>query len=446
MKPKIYSVLGCLVVFFLLTASPCPAANVMFILDGSNSMWGQVGGKSKIETAKEVLISLLGELPAETRVGFMTYGHRSREDCKDVETLAPIEPNDPGRLSKLIQAIKPKGMTPLCYSLEQALSAFQGQKDAHNSVVLVSDGKETCGGDPCETAKKLAGAGLNLKVHVVGFDVKNEERAQLECIAKEGGGKYFNAENAKGFKDVFAEVKKEVAAPVAPPPPPKPKAKVYFQDDFDGSDLKPHWEVVRPNPDSYIVENGELLVVSSKVGSLPQDDVENLFVLKESLPQGDWIMTAGFKIDFQTMQERAFIGLYENKDSFIVLHTVLGDWRGAGTFAYVDAEIVKYTKGQATHFNNRLWTVQATGSDDPRSFAQAAKDFPQPLLLRLKKQGRSYYASGQLAGAKEPTWIELEKVTALRAKGNLAIGLYQAGDTRGETTMTVDWVKIEAMD
>ena len=237
-----------------------------------------------------------------------------------------------------------------------------------------------------------------------------------------------------------------ISPTASPPPPAKPQAKIYFQDDFDGSELKPNWEVLHQNLDSYIVENGELVVVSSKAGDLTKDNVENLFVLKEPLPEGDWVMTASFKIGFQTMEERAFIGLYENKESYITLHTVLTDWRAAGNYASLDAEIVKCTKGQLTKFMKRLWEVTAKGGHDTRSFAQAAEEFPQPLLLRLKKQGRSYFGAAQLAGAKEPKWIELEKITALRAGGNLAIGLYQAGNTKGETTMTVDWVKIEAVE
>lgn len=444
MKRKLLLAEGFLVLLFLLTASPAPAANVMFILDGSNSMWGQVDGKAKIETAREVLISMLKELPEGTNVGLMAYGLRSKEDCTDVETLAPISANDPAKLSKLINAIKPKGMTLLSYSLEQSLAAFKEQKGKNNTVVLVSDGKETCGGDPCKAAKKLASAGLNLKVHVVGFDVKKQVRAELECIAKAGGGKYFHAESTEGFKNVFAEVKKEVVAPESPPPP-KPKAEIYFKDDFDGDDLKPHWNVLHQNLDNYIIENGELLVINSKAGNLAKDTVENLFVLKEPLPKGGWIITASFKVDFQTKKESVLLGIYQNKDNFIILHTAPSDYRSAGKFASVDIDFVKCTKGKISKFRKELWTVYSKGSKDKRSFSQAAKDFPQPLLLRLKKQGRSYYGSAQFAGAKKPKWIELEKLTVLRAKGNLAMGLYQAGDTKGETTMTVDWVKIEAV-
>ena len=66
------------------------AANMLFILDGSNSMWGQVDGVAKIETAKNVLGDLLADLPQDTKVGLMAYGHRAEGDCNDVETLAGI--------------------------------------------------------------------------------------------------------------------------------------------------------------------------------------------------------------------------------------------------------------------------------------------------------------------------------------------------------------------
>ncbi len=194
----------------LLTSASGASSNVLFILDGSNSMWGQVDGVPKIVTAKKVLVSLLKDLPEDTNVGIMVYGHRSEGNCRDVELLVPIGPNDPSKLAKRIETIQPKGKTPITYSLEQSLPLFASLKGQNNYVVLVSDGKETCGGDPCQAAKKLAAAGVGLKIHVVGFDVSGEERRQLECIAKGGRGRYFNAKDTEGLKRAFVRVKREV--------------------------------------------------------------------------------------------------------------------------------------------------------------------------------------------------------------------------------------------
>jgi von Willebrand factor type A domain. len=398
-------------------------------------MWGQVDKVPKITTAKQVLSNLVQNLPADINVGLMTYGHRSEKDCKDVETLIAIAPNDPKKFSSQVQNLKPKGMTPLTYSLEQSLPLFASFKGQENSVVLVSDGKETCDGDPCEGAKKLAAAGVNLKVHVVGFDVSAEERKQLECIAKEGKGRYFDAQNAKGFQEAIVQVKDVVAKP-----PEKKKTELYFSDDFDGDILKEHWEVINPNTDNFIVENGKLLVVNSSDIKPSDKNMENLFRLTTPLPEGDWVMSAKVTVNFQTKQERIFLGTYENPDNFILVLTEECSDRGSSA-AYCHVGVIKNSQGKSVPSRKRFWESNIQGP-----FSESIKALPQPLLLRIRKEGTSYIGGIMMEANKEPKWIELDKLTLLRPKGNLVIGLYQnyAGEG-GETPVCFDWVKVEKL-
>lgn len=81
-------------------------------------------------------------------------------------------------------------------------------------MVLVSDGKETCQRDPCELVRDLRAQGIHVKVHVVGFDVTQEEKQQLVCIAEAGGGRYFTAQNAQDLNAALSEVKEEVTKKV----------------------------------------------------------------------------------------------------------------------------------------------------------------------------------------------------------------------------------------
>ena len=76
---------------------------------------------------------------------------------------------------------------------------------------------------------------------------------------------------------------------------------------------------------------------------------------------------------------------------------------------------------------------------------------PNPYLLRLKKVGRSYFPAVKMLGVKnkdgtESGWIEHQKFTLLRPKGNLAIGIYQSQKVPGETTANIDWIKIEVLE
>jgi len=185
-------VLGCAVASLAGTAAP---TNTLLILDASGSMWGQLEGKTKVEIAKQALNRIVGDLPDGARVGLMLYGHRSKSDCADVELVVPLGPLDRPRLLAEIARINPKGMTPLTASIDRAVEALRSA-EGETTIVLVSDGKETCEGDPCAAARRAKEAGMLLVIDVIGFDVGDEERAQLACIAEVTGGRYYPAKNA----------------------------------------------------------------------------------------------------------------------------------------------------------------------------------------------------------------------------------------------------------
>jgi len=211
-----------LILGFLIFYSPVRAqenssgANVLFILDGSGSMAGQVEGKVKMNVAKEVMTDLIEELPDGVNVGLEVYGHRSKGDCDDIELLVPVGKADKATLIKQINSIQPKGKTPISKSIEMAGEQLQAMEE-ETTVVLVSDGEETCEGDPCALVKSLKEKGIKVKVHVVGFDVGDKEKEQLSCIAEAGEGKYFTAKNANQLKGALAEVKEEVIQKVEAP-------------------------------------------------------------------------------------------------------------------------------------------------------------------------------------------------------------------------------------
>ena len=165
---------------------------VVFILDASGSMWGQAGGKAKIAIAKEVMAQAVPGLPAEVRLGLVAYGHRKKGDCSDVEVLVAPGSSDRAGLLKKVQALSPKGKTPIAGSLKQTAEMLKS-KENETTIVLVSDGMETCDADPCGVVKALKASGIKFVLHVVGFDVDAKGKQQLTCLAQAGGGKYFSA-------------------------------------------------------------------------------------------------------------------------------------------------------------------------------------------------------------------------------------------------------------
>ncbi|MHB1351019.1 MAG: VWA domain-containing protein [Desulfobulbus sp.] len=187
----------------------------VLILDASGSMWGQIGGKAKIVIAKEVLNELIDGLPADMQVGLSVYGHRREKDCADIEMLVPIGTLNKAALKAKIGPIKPKGKTPLSDAVRQAAAAL-GYTERRSSVVLVSDGLETCNADPCAVAAELARAGVDFKVHVIGFDISKEDQGRLRCLADRTGGLFLAAADAQSLRAALAETMAKVQE--APPP------------------------------------------------------------------------------------------------------------------------------------------------------------------------------------------------------------------------------------
>lgn len=176
-------------------AIAAPPSDLVLVLDASGSMWGQVQGENKIVIARRVLAELIEGLEDGRNVALVAYGHRSEGDCADIETIARLAPVDKAGLRTTIEALNPKGKTPITASLRQAVDLVAtGGRPA--TVILLTDGLETCGGDPCALVSGARGKGIELVLHVVGFDVAKEDVSSLECAAQAGGGLYLTAENA----------------------------------------------------------------------------------------------------------------------------------------------------------------------------------------------------------------------------------------------------------
>lgn len=186
------------------TPAAAPGGDLVFILDASGSMWGQVRGEAKIAVARRVLKEALAGVPEATAVGLVAYGHRSKEDCADIEVIAAPGAQPRPALAAKIDALQPKGKTPITAAVTQVFEALR-TRERPATVVLVSDGIETCGGDPCAAVRAAREAGIAFVLHVVGFDVGDVDVAQLECAAQAGGGLYLPAADADQLAAALAQ-------------------------------------------------------------------------------------------------------------------------------------------------------------------------------------------------------------------------------------------------
>ena len=196
------------------TASSIEAQErAIMVLDASGSMWGQVDGTPKIAIARDVIRGLLGEWDPNVELGVIAYGHRQKGDCTDIETLVPVGPVGDGDVLAAIETLNPRGKTPLADTVRQAAEALQYTEE-RATVLLISDGEETCDADPCAAAAELAAKGVDFKVHVVGFDVNNDQKAQLQCIAETTGGQFLGADNASELHEAMTATVDLVSEPV----------------------------------------------------------------------------------------------------------------------------------------------------------------------------------------------------------------------------------------
>ncbi|MCB0456513.1 MAG: VWA domain-containing protein [Flavobacteriaceae bacterium] len=179
--------------------SPSP---IIFIYDASGSMWGQMQGKTKMEIASSVLSNSLETLPVNQKIGLVAYGHRKKGDCKDVEFLVDVSNGTKSQINSALKAIKPLGMTPLAYSATQVIDKLRASKEKA-TIILVTDGIESCDGNICDVVTAAKKEGIDFKLHIIGFGLKEGETEQLKCAAKAGEGNYYDAADAGGLGDVL---------------------------------------------------------------------------------------------------------------------------------------------------------------------------------------------------------------------------------------------------
>lgn len=180
----------------------------MLILDASGSMkTPDADGQTRLAAAKDAAQMFSVAVPSDAELGFMVYGTEvgnSPEErdagCKDVKTLLPVEKGNVTKIPAEVGKVEASGHTPMGPALKQA--AKELPEDGERSIVLVSDGEDTCAPPPvCEVAKDLKKEGIDLTINTVGFLVDSKARKELECIAEAGGGEYMDAKDTVSLAD-----------------------------------------------------------------------------------------------------------------------------------------------------------------------------------------------------------------------------------------------------
>ena len=171
---------------------------ILFVLDASGSMqaiWE--GNTSRMDAAKAILTKLVDSLQSNKNLelALRVYGHRfprQANNCQDSYLEVPFGTKNHNIIINKLKDIKPIGTTPITYSLLQAAKDFPANSGYRNIVILITDGIESCGGDPCATSLELQKKGIFLRPFVIGLGLKGSQ--VLDCV-----GKFVNAENKNQF-------------------------------------------------------------------------------------------------------------------------------------------------------------------------------------------------------------------------------------------------------
>jgi Ca-activated chloride channel homolog len=211
----------------LFSGQSIAADKSIIVFDASGSMWAQIDGKTRIEIARETIANVLGTYPAERELGLMAYGHREKGSCTDIELIVPPAAGTGAAIAEAVAKINPKGKTPLSAAVKMAAEELKFTEEKA-TVILVTDGLETCNADPCALGTELEKAGVDFTAHVVGFGLTEEEGKKVACLAENTGGKYIQASDAKSLTEALTTTVVVIPEPAREPAPAPEPSKVEF--------------------------------------------------------------------------------------------------------------------------------------------------------------------------------------------------------------------------
>lgn len=210
-RKVIILILGILAVFFAGiegTAQPAKkppkppvVTRILFVFDVSQSMYGMWQNSTKFEIATRLFSGLLDSLKSvsDLEVALRMYGHQKHyppQDCDDSKLEVPFGKDNIPRIQHVLKTVRPSGTTPIAFSLLQSANDFPPCDHCRNIIILITDGIEECGGDPCAASVELQKKGIILKPFIVG--IGKDFREQFECV-----GTYFDAANEKEFRNAL---------------------------------------------------------------------------------------------------------------------------------------------------------------------------------------------------------------------------------------------------
>ena len=172
---------------------------LLFVLDFSNSMGEYLEHKTKASQVKEMVQKIIPQISPNTKVGLRVYGHNCNifafNACRSSELLVPLGQNNQHYINNAISRLRPRGMTPITYSLKESVNKDLRNQDGIKHIILLTDGGENCDESPCDYAIEIMRERSDIKIDVIAYDVKDSsDLDQLKCVADVTSAKFIQAD------------------------------------------------------------------------------------------------------------------------------------------------------------------------------------------------------------------------------------------------------------
>ena len=172
---------------------------LLFVVDFSNSMGEYLEHKTKVFQVKDMMKRILPQISPDTKVGIRVYGHTCNlfaiNACRSSELLVPLGINNSVKINTAISKLRPRGMTPITYSLKEGVNKDLKSEEGIKHIILLTDGGENCDESPCDYAIELMKERRDIKIDVIAFNVHNSsDLDQLKCVADVTSAKFVQAD------------------------------------------------------------------------------------------------------------------------------------------------------------------------------------------------------------------------------------------------------------
>jgi len=292
-----------------------PVNRILFIFDASQSMLGRWQSGRKIDIAKKLLCNMVDSLKymENLEIGLRVYGHQKGyppQDCDDTKLEINFLPAHlaADRMKAKLSMIRARGTTPIANSLEEGAKDFPSGI-ARNIVILITDGKEECGMDPCAVSRLYQRKGIILKPFVIGVGLDVSWKKTFDCV-----GRYFDASKESDFTNILNLVISHVIDNTTAQvnlldqngEPTETNVNLTFYNDFTGLAKYNYIHTMNAYgiPDTMIIDP----VISYKVvaHTIPAVSVDSIILtpgkhttIPISTPQGELEIKMNSKINYQ---------------------------------------------------------------------------------------------------------------------------------------------------